>query len=227
MKKLLSIVVLLIWTVASYAQQDVTKFLGIPVDGTESAMIQKLKAKGFAYNSTLDCLKGRFNGTDVILKVVTNNDKVCRIMVRDVNTINETDIRIRFNTLCEQFSSNPKYMKPTDEEFKISDDEDISYGIRIKNKRYQASYYQYHFPETSEEITDFIASYIANNYTAEQIKSHTDDERKEIAQKAFMNAMYTASKHSVWFMIDEDRYKQYRILMFYDNGYNQANGEDL
>lgn len=30
----------------------------------------------------------------------------------------------------------------------------------------------------------------------------------------------------VWFMIDEE-YGRYKILMFYDNGYNQANGDDL
>ena len=30
----------------------------------------------------------------------------------------------------------------------------------------------------------------------------------------------------VWFMIDEE-YGRYRILMFYDNVYNQANGDDL
>ena len=30
----------------------------------------------------------------------------------------------------------------------------------------------------------------------------------------------------VWFMIDE-QYGEYRILMYYDNKKNQANGEDL
>ena len=35
-----------------YAQKDVTQFLGIPVDGSKSEMIQKLKAKGYRYNST-------------------------------------------------------------------------------------------------------------------------------------------------------------------------------
>lgn len=38
-----------------------------------------------------------------------------------------------------------------------------------------------------------------------------------------------AIKHyAVWFMINQDRYDhRYRILMYYDNGYNQANGDDL
>ena len=33
-------------------------------------------------------------------------------------------------------------------------------------------------------------------------------------------------KKSVWFMINE-RFGKYYIIMYYDNGYNQANGEDL
>lgn len=35
------------------------------------------------------------------------------------------------------------------------------------------------------------------------------------------------SKRAVWFMIDRNSYGEYRILMYYDNGYNQANGDDL
>lgn len=33
-------------------------------------------------------------------------------------------------------------------------------------------------------------------------------------------------KKSVWFMIAE-QFGEYYILLYYDNGYNQANGEDL
>lgn len=58
MRNLLTTAMLLVLTVATYAQKDVTKFLGIPIDGTRSAMIQKLKAKGFTYNSTYDYLEG-------------------------------------------------------------------------------------------------------------------------------------------------------------------------
>lgn len=34
-------------------------------------------------------------------------------------------------------------------------------------------------------------------------------------------------KRSVWFMIGNEGYDKYKILMYYDNGYNQASGEDL
>ena len=51
MKKILSLAVLLVFSLAMYAQKDVTKFLGIPVDGTKSEMIKKLKEKGFTESS--------------------------------------------------------------------------------------------------------------------------------------------------------------------------------
>lgn len=48
MKKILLFIAMLITSATLNAQdKDVTKFLGIPVDGTKAAMIQKLKTKGF------------------------------------------------------------------------------------------------------------------------------------------------------------------------------------
>ena len=73
----------LMLTVAAFAQKNVTQFMGIPVDGTKSAMIQKLKAKGFSYNASTDQLSGQFNGRDVTLAIGTNKNKVSRIAVTD------------------------------------------------------------------------------------------------------------------------------------------------
>ena len=96
MKKFV-LIILLIVSLAVKAQKDVTKFLGIPVDGLKPAMIQKLKAKGFRYNQRLDCLTGEFNGHDVRLSVVTNNNKVWRIVIQDAIAQDEAGIKIRFN----------------------------------------------------------------------------------------------------------------------------------
>lgn len=143
MKKIFTLAVLLMTTIVLFAQEekDVTKFLGIPVDGYKSEMISKLKAKGFTSTSNdKNILEGEFNGKDVELHVVTNNNKVYRIAVADKNHVSETSIRIRFNTLLSQFENNSKYIgygnKP------ISEDEDLGYEIRVKDKRYEASFYQ-------------------------------------------------------------------------------------
>lgn len=141
MKKLFLFAMSLIFSVALCAQNGVTGFLGIPVDGTKAEMIRKLKAKGFVSSSLGDdILEGEFNGEKVYLTVVTNNRKVWRIMVSDVIERSETDIKIRFNNLCRQFMNNPKYGSGSDQA--IPDDEKISNEMILHNKRYQASFFK-------------------------------------------------------------------------------------
>ena len=176
---------LLAFAIAVYAQQEktVTQFLGIPVDGSKTEMIRKLQAKGFQHTEAAEFrgadLEGEFNGQDVYIAVVTNNNKVYRIAVRDKNQIDETNIKIRFNKLCSQFANNPKYISLQD--YTIPESENIQYEKIVNKKRYEADYFQR--PLTSDY-----------------------------------------EKRYVWFMIDDD---SYRILMFYDNEYNHANGEEL
>lgn len=140
MKKILSVAFLLMLSVALYAQKEVTKFLGIPVDGSKSSMIQKLKNKGFVYYPSADYLEGEFNGQQVDVFIATNNNKVYRIMVCDKNTYDEGQIKIRYNTLCRQFANNQKYVPISAEE--LSEREDISYEMTINKKEYQAGYAQ-------------------------------------------------------------------------------------
>ncbi|MDE5705876.1 hypothetical protein [Muribaculum sp.] len=227
MKKTIAGFILALVTIcAAYAQKDVTQFLGIPIDGSKSAMIQKLKAKGFKANSyKKDVLEGEFNGMDVNVHIVTNGDKVCRIMVCDANPVDERSIKIRFNNLCRQFKKNPKYMSMDD--YIIPDDEDISYAITVNNKRYEAIFYQ-HPVELSDTtlIQEKIIPILTEKYTPEQLANPTGEMKSEMMKKAleYMIELYT--NKPVWFMIS-DLYGKYYITMFYDNEYNRANGEDL
>ena len=210
---------LLISSLFIYAQQDVTKFLGIPVDGSKSEMIQKLKAKGYT-SSPLDkdVLVGEFNGADVNIHVVTNNNKVYRIMICDVNNIDERAIQIRFNRLCEQFVNNSKYSSLPLEEYMIPDDEDISYEITVHKKRYEAVFYQ----KTDETFMAKQIEAAFPQYTKEQLANPSEELRAEIVNFV---TQYISNK-AVLFMINE-RLGKYCITMYYDNEYNNANGEDL
>lgn len=226
MKKIIAGVIVVLVALCAYAQQDVTQFLGIPVDGSKSAMIQKLKAKGFHTNSyNTDVLEGEFNGMDVNVHIVTNGDKVCRIMVCDNNNVDERSIQIRFNRLIQQFEKNPKYMSLGND--LIPDDEDISYNISVKNKRYEAIFYQQ--PAELSDTTLLIEKLmpiILKNYTPEQLANPTEDMEKEFKKMLFEYMYEGMFKKPVWFMIS-DLYGKYYITMFYDNEYNRANGEDL
>ena len=85
MKKYLLAFVMLLFSTNIYAQKDVTKFMGIPVDGFKQQMFQKLKEKGFVASELGNgYLEGEFNGEDVYVNAVTNNNKVYRIFIKDV-----------------------------------------------------------------------------------------------------------------------------------------------
>ena len=111
MKKLLFSLLATLLTLSLYAQNDVTTFLGIPVDGFKSEMRQKLIAKGFTPKKVgnNEYLEGEFNGTDVHIFIATNNNKVYRIMVCDSNTRDQSNIKIRCHKLVNQFEDNTRY----------------------------------------------------------------------------------------------------------------------
>ncbi len=184
MKKILSLAFLLMLSLSIFAQRQVTKFLGIPVDGSCKAMIQKLKAKGFTDEKYGDGLEGQFNGKDVSILVQTNKNKVWRIVVTYKNSYDKEEIKRQYNRLINQFTNNPRYK--TFEAEELTDKDDIYHEVSINKKQYEAAFCQL-----------------------------PDDENIE--------------KRLVWFTIGEKPYEfqEYYITIFYENGYNKANGEDL
>lgn len=226
MKKILVLIISFTFSLIVFAHTDVTKFLGFPVDGSKSEMISNLKSKGFKLNSIGDkeYLTGRFNGMNVQIFISTEKDKVSRILICDENLMNETDIKIRFNTLCQQFKNNGKYLSLVD--YTISDDENISYQMNIKNKRYEAIYYQLPEGETLNKLLEPLKQKALLKYTPEQLFNPTDEIKDEIFSEG-IEALFNELKNKpVWFMISE-HYGKYFISMFYDNELNRAQGEDL
>lgn len=144
MKRFIAITLFALFTIATNAQ-EVTKFLGIPVDGTRSEMVRKLKAKGFttAYVSEEfgELLKGEFNGNMVDIMIQTNSNKVKRIIVSS-DGLSETNVKIRYNNLVYQFYNNTKYIHSDSDNFIIPNDEDISYELTVNKKNYQATFFQ-------------------------------------------------------------------------------------
>lgn len=224
MRKLLSTTMLLMLSIMAYAQQDVTRFLGIPIDGSKAEMIRKLKEKGYLSDLTTGALVGEFNGANVNIFVVTNNNKVCRIVVADANKVDERSIQIRFNRLCEQFANNPKYISFRD--FTIPEDEDIDYEIIVNKKRYEAIFYQQATAIDTVAVREKLRPILLSKYTEEQLANPTEEVQSEIMKVAMDYLLEDCSKRPVWFMI-AGYYGKYHITMYYDNEYNRANGEDL
>ncbi len=216
------------FTVITYAQKDVTTFLGIPIDGYKSEMTQKLISKGFVPKKLGDneFLDGEFNGEDVHIYIGTNNNKVYRIMLCDANTRSEADIKIRFNKLVSQFKNNKRYI--TLEDYTLSDSEDISYGMSVLKKKYDALFYQVPSMEQMDTLAmkEQVRNEILKKYSPEQLENPTEEIIQELKDMTLRMLMDMISKKPVWFCICE-HYGEYYISMYYDNEYNHANGEDL
>jgi hypothetical protein len=229
MKRLLFIVLAMIATITSFAQQkDVTSFLGIPVDGTKTEMKQKLIAKGFVPKKFGDeeFLEGEFNGCNVNVYIRTNNNKVYRIMVADNFTVDEAQIKIRFNNLVSQFENNKRYF-PLDK-YTLSDEEDISYEMTVHNKNYDAYFYQVPDMEKADTLAlqEKVRNELLSKYTEAELKNPSEEITKEIANTTIKIGTELMLMKPVWFKIVRVNGK-YFICMYYDNEYNHANGEDL
>ena len=233
MKKLFFIIATMLIVLNIYAQndlasedlpKDVTKFLRIPVDGTKAEMRQKLIAKGYTLKKDRngnEWLEGEFNGKEVRIFIVTNNNKVWRIAVMDKNYTSESEIITRYNNLYYQFKNNHRYEILAAEP--IPAEEDISYEMSIHNKQYQASFIQITDEKTMNRLSD---ERLRKQYSEEQIKDSINEVKID---KIWFPVKYTLEMYenkSVWFRITE-HFGEYGIALYYDNGYNKANGEDL
>lgn len=182
MKKILLFCIMAIAAISMSAQNDVTTFLGIPVDGSKSEMKQKLVSKGFVPKKVgeNEFLEGEFNGTKVHVFIVTNNNKVYRIMLCDVVTQNEADIKIRFNRLVNQFENNKRYTSIGNHT--LSDDEKISYEMAVHQKNYDASFCQVPDVEKIDTLAlqEELRNELLSKYTEDELKNPSEEKLKEI-----------------------------------------------
>ena len=232
MKRLLSFVIgILIMCSTVFGQSESTlKFLGIPVDGSKSEMVEVLKSKGFEYDSESDFLIGDFNGKKSEIGIVENHGKVYRVVVFDADTYDAGEIRIRFNNLIHQFENNDKYFYIFPNEM-IPEDEDIHYEIIVHKKQYIAEF-RYNPLYGNDELRDRLV-----NEAVEESKENIKDEKdiefysdKDNYDKLISSIVglkvIQMSNSSVWFKIFE-HYGKYYIGLYYDNLLNAPNGEDL
>lgn len=211
----------------------ITEFMGIPVDGLKKDMIQKLEAKGFEYDKVNDRLIGEFNGEQVYIFIKTNNNKVYRIAVTENTSRNEQQIIIRFNQLCRQFENNVRYVSLADDDQTISEDTDISYEMNVKNKSFDAHYFQeidinqidtISLRNRFLEITDEANESLKEKLNKEEINKFKQIINNSLGTELLKKCLLL--KRNVWFTIFEN-YGKFNIALFYDNEYNRANGEDL
>jgi hypothetical protein len=175
-------------------------------------------------------LTGEFNGEKVNIFVATQSNKVWRIVVADAIERNEHDIKIRFNNLYDQFNDNPKYVPKLEDNDYISEDINLAYEMKVRNKRFEAGFMQMTNPKSPqnspEKIQQELTQKISEICPAEEFIRKSEKEKEDITKEAAMNIVQEAAMRSVWFMISE-KYGKFSLILFYDNEYNNAHGEDL
>lgn len=148
-------------------------------------------------------------------------------MVCDDGNYSEGEIKVRFNNLIEQFKNNGRYLPS--ENSTLSDNDDIGYEMDVNNKIYTAHFFQVPDKEKIDtlDMQNKVYEQLLLKYTEEQLKQPTQEMVKEADDVAYKMAMDMLSKKIVWIRICESSYNKYYICIYYDNGYNMANGEDL
>ena len=241
MKRLLSFIIgmFVMYSFVFGQSESTLKFLGIPVDGSKSEMVEVLKSKGFEYDSESDFLIGDFNGKKSEIGIVENHGKVYRVVVFDADTYDAGEIRIRFNNLIHQFENNDKYFYIFPNDI-IPEDEDIHYEILVNKKQYIAEF-RYNPLYGNDELRDKVI-----NEAVEESKlsiEKTKDEKTiggitygefysdkdnydQLISSVVSLKVIQMSNSSVWFKIFE-HYGKYYIGLYYDNLLNAPNGEDL
>ena len=229
MRKILFIIsIAILFSLKAFALFPITKFLGIPVDGSKTEMIEKLKAKGFTFLEEFDVLQGKYEGIDVNLRVITHNDKVFRIMVSDQKPYDGATIKDRFNDLVHKFKNDKRFLDfDSINEFYIDDKVNLDHEILENRKEFQASFLIADRPVTEYNKTWLMRvanKELGNKYTADQMKHSTEaiDELCEVVSRLHADALV---KRRVWFNIGEFEGK-YFINLFYDNANNQPDDED-
>lgn len=127
--------------------------------------------------------------------------------------------------MCYQFNSNGKY-HPDSSDNKISENEDISYEMMVNEKNYVASFFQQLDKKDSIVILEEFNNYLLSKYNDEELAGFSDEQQNLINQTKSLYFLKGITHKNVWFQIAEFKGK-YRILMYYDNLYNIAKGEDL
>jgi hypothetical protein len=224
MKKALFILMLVLSSISCFSQSPV-KFLGIPVDGKEGEVNLQLKAKGFkpVMAGGHLCFKGEFAGEDVHVFVASYHGKVWRIYACEQKTRDESQIKIRFNKLVEQYSNNSKYQSLGDS--KISDDENLEYGFVIKHKQYSAPFLKNY---TEDETNILVKESLAKVTNELKAKGALDSTSKEDLLEQVKNAYNQRHlKDMVWIQIERLSSGEYYIVFFYDNQNNHEVENEL
>ena len=228
----IAFILLMLLTLSLNAQDndEIIKFVGIPVDGTKSEMISKLKQKGFTFDNDANLFKGEFNGDKISGIIQTYKDKVFGIrFMYDVSGYSKTMVINRFNSLVLKYDTNEKYQSNIAFD-KITDDIDTyqidpyeNIGNEMRNGKIYKAQYHYKYGKNlsdttglvqyKKEMPEDLASFIESNYGDSGFEA--------------LYIRHKLEQDVVQFYIIDMGYDEFNIMFDYYNRRNAPNDEDL
>lgn len=199
------------------AQNDPMEFMGIPIDGTKTEMIKKLKHKGFEVKSKKNgYLIGQYLGFEALIKIVDENNDVYAISVCNNYGCSEYSIKNKFNNLCQQFENSPKYFCFSD--CSIPQDEDIAFEIDVNEKKYKAKFYQTTMDiEDQRELRQKVTDEYLEPLSPELRKYYTDTIPTLFNDIINDKMIVRLGDKIVSMTIDKFKGEYYLFILFIDN----------
>ena len=212
------------------AQNYPTRFLGFPIDGPKSVMLENLKEKGFEYHADGDFLTGVYFGEPVYIFMNTRDSKLNRILIYDIVQRNAMDITKRFNEVYEGFLANKNYEYMSGNPHLIVPKEDIEVEMATRHKSYKVV-----FKQNRKTAADSIMiqqealepARVSPMNISEMIKGYKQRINR-IYAKGLMRSVSTTddrSMNQVWMEIVEKQGK-YALVVSFDNLYNFSQPSD-
>ena len=197
-----------------FAQRDVIKFLGIPVDGSKEEMISAIKALNrFRYFRAegQDSFIGQFNGVESFIVISDNNGLVDRVFVWEADPRTQKETIRAYNTLIDQFSKNDKYVDLLQcSKMKIQPGENIRRVMRVEGLEYEARFFYIPDMEERERVLKTVEG-MSDTDRIDYVFDYAERNQVDI----------------VWFRINQIGRRDWAIPIYYENTRNRPHGEDL
>lgn len=154
MKKIVFAFLMTLAPMSLLAQKNITTFMGIPVNGTKSSVVAKLKSRGFVKDGH-DCLKGEIENIPYLVRVMTDRGRVYRISVVEEKGTDDVSLAVaRYNSLLDWFRKDSNY---TEYEYNpyIYPSDNLKYEKKIADGWYYAEFFQKEEPQLYSRLVSF------------------------------------------------------------------------
>ena len=196
-------------------------FLGVPVDGTKSDVINALTSRGFAYDLDEEGMLGEFEGENVFLHISENKaGKVYQIMVYFHTKESAKENIEVYNKLVNRFNADSTNYWSFYEEELIPENVNLDSLIKEEEGEIWAEYLLTQQLDTAAYLQNTFAA-LLSKFTPEQIKNPTEEQRSEMV--AIMQ-QEISKLHSgrvfIGLFKDEEEKGKYNVILYI---YNQKN----